>query len=48
MPRLLPETQHLPIGVSQETYRTSRRWLFLPLAILAVGVLAVLVVLVLK
>ena len=38
MPRVLPETQHLPVGTSQETYRTSRRWLYLAILILhAVG-----------
>jgi len=37
MTRLLPETQHLPIGVSQETFRTSRRWAFLALLIVVVA-----------
>lgn len=45
MPRLLPETQHLPIGVSQETFRTSRRWsllAFLILVVAGIGVAAAL------
>lgn len=42
-PRVRPETQHLPIGFSDESYRTSRRWfaaaLFVAM-VLAAGIVA--------
>ncbi|HEX9824565.1 MAG TPA: hypothetical protein VGB51_09275 [Actinomycetota bacterium] len=41
MTRLLPETQHLPIGVSQETFRTSRRWVLLAFVIATVAAVGV-------
>jgi hypothetical protein len=41
VPRLRIEPYHEPIGISPETYRTSRRWVVAASAIIAVLLAAV-------